>query len=663
MRKQQRPLPTPEQALQIYWGYNEFRPMQREIIDSILAGHDTLALLPTGGGKSLTYQIPALTKPGICIVVTPLIALMKDQVDRLRQQGISAVAIHSGLSRRRIDIELDNCIYGDVKLLYVAPERLTSQLFLERMRRMDVSLLAIDEAHCISQWGYDFRPSYLRIGAIREFIPDCPVIALTASATELVCNDIMKNLRFKEEHILRGSFTRKNLSYAIRQTDDKNGQLLRILSKVDGAAIVYVRTRNGCEEIAKYLNENGCPATFYHGGLPHTERSLRQDEWITGEYRVIVATNAFGMGIDKADVRIVIHYTLCDSLEAYYQESGRAGRDGNRSYAVLLVAPDDVGRVGKSLENEFPSLEMVKTIYDKICRSLNIPYDEGGEIGYNFDTRSFCRDERLYQGTFMSAVKILQMNNYLTLIDEMEQSARLMFIVNRDDLYRVRVLHQDLDHFIRTILRLYDGVFTEFRPIDEKRISDVSGYKLPQVHDMMKQLWRMRLIRYTPSNRTAMIYLTKDRATIGELYISPESYKYRREIYVERLKFMVDYSSNETKCRSQILCNHFGESDAPECGMCDICLERRRQSRANTPADSEREELRKVIVSVVGASDQSGIIPNSKPQQISVKELINSIDYTARQIIDEVDSLVKEGIVEVDIAGYLSLNREEIGQN
>ncbi|MFI3306122.1 MAG: ATP-dependent DNA helicase RecQ [Rikenellaceae bacterium] len=646
MKKVQKPLPTPEQALYSYWGYSEFRPMQREIIDSVLAGNDTLALLPTGGGKSLTYQIPALVSRGVCVVVTPLIALMKDQVDRLRHLGVPAVAIHSGLSRRQIDVALDNCVYGDVKMLYVAPERLTSQLFMERLRRMDVSLFAIDEAHCISQWGYDFRPSYLKIGLVRGMHPNVPMLALTASATELVCKDIMLNLRFTNDRIIRGSFTRKNLSYAIRRTDDKDGQLLRILSKVDGAAIVYVRTRKGCEQIAQYLNSHGCPAIFYHGGLPHTERSLRQDEWIRSEYRVIVATNAFGMGIDKADVRVVVHYTICDSLEAYYQESGRAGRDGARSYAVLLEASNDVARVEKSLESEFPSLQMVKEIYDKICRKLEIAYGEGSDICYNFDMRKFCRDESIYQGTFMSAVKILQMNSYLTLIDEMEQTARIMFIVNRDDLYRVRVIHQNLDHFIRTLLRLYDGVFTEFRAIDERRICEVSGYKLLQVRDMLKQLWRMRLIRYTPTNYSAMIYLPKDRLSVEDIFISPESYKYRKEIYEERLSRMVEYSKNETICRSQILCRHFGEEDAPECGVCDVCIERRRSSVNNDKSEQQSGELRRVILSTIGVENQPSI---------SVRELLSSMPYPSGAILAELDLLSRQGAVEVDAAGYLHL--------
>ncbi len=641
MKRKEMELPSVEEALRRYWGHTEFRPMQREIIDSILSGRDTLALLPTGGGKSLTYQIPALAREGLCLVVTPLIALMKDQVDRLREMNISAVAIHSGLSRRQIDVALDNCIYGSVKLLYIAPERLTSPLFLERARRMNISLLAIDEAHCISQWGYDFRPSYLRIGEVRGLFPSTPILALTASATPIVCNDIMHNLKFRESHILRGSFARKNLSYAVRKTDDKEGLLLRILSRVEGSVIVYMRTRRGCEEISKLLTQEGHTATFYHGGLPHTERSLRQEEWISGEARVIVATNAFGMGIDKADVRVVVHYSISDSLEAYYQEAGRAGRDGRRSYAVLMLSPKDISRVQRSIEGEFPSLQLTKQIYDKICRHLEIPYDEGSELSYNFDTRQFIRQERIYSGTFMSAIKLLQINGYLTLIDEMEYPARMMFIVSRDDLYRVRINHESLDHIIRTLLRLYDGIFTSFRPIDEAQICEVSGYTRLKVRELLKQLWRMRLIRYTPSNVSAMIYLSKDRLRESELYISPESYKYRRELYEERLEHMVRYSNNQDVCRSKQLSTYFGDYEAVDCGVCDICLERRNQTESRVASPRPiREEILDAIRSLQG-------------RQITTKELLGIVAHPPQLIIEEVDRMFAEGVIEMDAAGYL----------
>ena len=441
------------EVLKRYWGFTEFRPVQERIIRSAMAGRDTLALMPTGGGKSLTYQVPGLAQPGLCIVVTPLIALMKDQVDRLRARRIPAVAIHSGLSPRQIDIALDNCVYGDVKFLYVAPERLATEAFRLRVERMKVSLLAVDEAHCISQWGYDFRPSYLRIAELREKLPGVPVLALTASATKLVAEDIMRHLRFAEPHILRSSFARPNLSYSVRRTDDKNGQLLRLVQNVPGSGIVYVRTREGTEQIADMLRRQGVTAAAYHGGMGHAERSLRQEEWVAGRTRVMVATNAFGMGIDKPDVRFVAHYAMCDSLESYYQEAGRAGRDGVRSYALLLTSPDDGGRIIKRFEQEFPPLEKIKDIYEKVCSYLQIGIGDGAEASFLFNIHDFCAREHLYSGTVQSALKLLQQNGYMTLTDAQENPARIMFCVSRDDLYRIRVQRDELDHFIRTLLR------------------------------------------------------------------------------------------------------------------------------------------------------------------------------------------------------------------
>ena len=423
--------------LKRYWGFDTFRPVQEQVILSVLAGRDTLALMPTGGGKSLTYQIPGLASEGVCIVVTPLIALMKDQVDRLRKLGIRALAIHSGLSARQIDIDLDNCVYGDVKFLYVAPERLASEAFRLRVQRMNVSLLAVDEAHCISQWGYDFRPSYLRIAELRERIPGVPVLALTASATPRVADDIMEKLRFAEPHLLRSDFSRPNLSYAVRHTDDKNEQLLRIIRNVGGSGIVYVRTREGAEQVAAFLRDEGISAEYYHGGLGHAERSMRQEAWISGRTPVMVATNAFGMGIDKPDVRYVVHYTMCDSLESYYQEAGRAGRDGRRSYAVLLISSDDAGRIAKRFEADYPPLEKIRSIYEKICSYLQIAIGDGAQSSFLFNLRDFCTREHLYTGLVQNALKILSQNGYMTLLDEAANPARILFCVSRDDLYRL----------------------------------------------------------------------------------------------------------------------------------------------------------------------------------------------------------------------------------
>lgn len=640
-RRSEEKNPTVEEALRKYWGYDEFRPMQREIIDSISAGRDTLALLPTGGGKSLTYQVPALTLPGVCIVVTPLIALMKDQVDRLRQLGIPAIAIHSGLSAAQIDVALDNCIYGDVKILYVAPERLASRLFQLRVNNVEISFIAVDEAHCISQWGYDFRPSYLKIGEFRKEHPTTPILALTASATNLVCSDIMKNLNFKEPHILRGDFSRPNLCYAIRYVEDKTELMLRILRSVKGSAIVYMRTRKGCEQVADLLNKSDEDAVFYHGGLPHTERSIRQDEWISGEYRVMVATNAFGMGIDKPDVRVIIHYAMCDSLEAYYQEAGRAGRDGVRSYAVLMVSPDDVGRIQKRLNKNFPSLENIKIIYDKICSSLEIPYGEGGDSGYNFNFKEFCANERIYSGMITSAMKLLQMNGYMTMEEEMSHPTRIMFTMGRDELYRARITHQEVDSFIRILLRVCNGVFNDFVAIDEVYISTISGYTIPRINEFLKQLWRLRIIKYIPTNYSAMIYLESHRLPITDLYISPESYKYRKELYSERLGNMIQYSENNDICRSRMMEEYFGVIESKDCGVCDICI-------ASRAANKTIDNLREKIIQVVGDPDEP---------PITIKGVAAALNTIDTNIVQEVDTMLDDGVITVDASGYLRRSR------
>ncbi|MFI3259532.1 MAG: ATP-dependent DNA helicase RecQ [Rikenellaceae bacterium] len=637
MNKQRVSAPTPEEVLRRYWGYESFRPMQREVIEQILAGRDVLALLPTGGGKSLIYQVPALVEEGVCIVVTPLIALMKDQVDRLRRQGISALSIHSGLSKRQIEVALDNCTYGDVKLLYVAPERLASSSFQLRLRMMKVSMVAVDEAHCISQWGYDFRPSYLRIAQIREVLEGVPIMALTASATELVCKDIMKNLGFKTPNVYRGDFSRPNLSYVVRFTEDKMGMMRNVLRSVDGSAIVYMRSRGGCENVAKMLSMAGQSAMYYHAGLPHAERSTIQDEWQRGIYRVIVATNAFGMGIDKPDVRVVIHYEPCDSLEGYYQEAGRAGRDGVRSYAVLLIAPDDLWSVRQSIEKEFPSLDLVKQTYDQICSTIGVVYGEGSLRSHKFDVRAFCRANKIYSKTFESVVKLLEMNGYITLIDEFKQPSRVMFLVGRDDLYRVRITRQELDGIILALVRLYDGLFSDFRPIYEPDIAEVSGYTLERVKELLKDLVRLRLIQYIPTNRSSMIYLHKDRLKKRELYISPVTYKYRKQLYQERLGNMIKYFDNRSVCRSRMLSSYFGVDESKECGVCDICLERRRAKQGYKYKDVIT--LRERILVTVGDRSQP---------PIHLKDLVAEIRTPKQIFFEEFNRLTREGLLEMD---------------
>ena len=632
--------------LEKYWGYPAFRPLQEDIIHSVCEGKDTLGLMPTGGGKSITFQVPALVMEGICIVVTPLIALMKDQVDRLRARHIPAVAIHSGLSPRAIDIALDNCVYGDVKFLYVAPERLATEAFRLRVVRMNVSLVAVDEAHCISQWGYDFRPSYLRIAELREKLPGVPVLALTASATKLVAEDIMRHLRFAEPHILRSSFARPNLSYSVRHTDDKNGQLLRLVRNVPGSGIVYVRTREGTEQVADMLRREGITAAAYHGGMGHAERSLRQEEWVSGRTRVMVATNAFGMGIDKPDVRFVAHYSMCDSLESYYQEAGRAGRDGMRSYALLLVSSDDGERIVRRFEQEFPPLEKIKDIYERVCSYLQVGIGDGAQASFLFNIHDFCAREHLYSGTVVSALKLLQQNGYMTLTDAQENPARIMFCVSRDDLYKLRVQRDELDHFIRTLLRLYNGVFTEFRQIDEGEIATWSGYTVQRVKELLKRLWQLRVIRYVPSNRSPILFMDEERLPRADLYIAPETYKRRQELMRERFEHMLAYAANETRCRSAVLEGYFGEGAPAACGVCDICLAHKRagkrqaQGCATPSADGGlREKLRQRLSR--GAADPH--------------ELAAEFPGEAQQIGRALRELLDEGIAGTGRDGKIGL--------
>ncbi len=635
-------------ALKRYWGFDEFRSVQREIIHSVLAGRDTLALMPTGGGKSLTYQLPTLLRDGLCIVVTPLIALMKDQVDQLQARGIKAAAIHSGLSPRQIDIALDNCVYGDVKFLYVAPERLASELFRMRAERMNVSLIAVDEAHCISQWGYDFRPSYLRIAELRERMPDVPVLALTASATELVQRDIMENLHFAEPHTIRSSFARPNLSYSVRHTDDKQGQLLRLVQNVEGSGIVYVRTREATEQVADLLRQEGITATSYHGGLPHAERSIRQEEWIKGEVRAIVATNAFGMGIDKADVRFVVHYTMCDSLESYYQEAGRAGRDGKRAYALLLVASDDKERILKRFDQEFPPLERVKDIYEQICSYLQIAIGDGADVAYAFNIYEFCAREHLYEGMVSCAIKLLQLNGYLTLTDAREHPARILFTVSRDDLYKLRVSHEELDPFIRTLLRLYNGVFNDFKAIDEQEIATWSGYSVERVRALLRRLWQLRVIRYIPSNSSPLLYLHEDRLPRADLYIAPATYQRRRELMQERFEQMLQYTHNQSHCRSEQLERYFGASEGKACGICDLCLAKRRaakQAAATNAEEQEEQTLRRQILEQLSCKAYD---PHSLAKRLSCSP--ERLQQALRRLLDE-------GSVSIGRNGELKIGR------
>lgn len=630
--------------LKRYWGYDSFRPLQLDAIKSIASGQDTLVLMPTGGGKSIIYQVPTLASTGVCIVITPLIALMKDQVDRLRKHRILAEAIHAGRSHREIDRILDNCIYGDVKFLYISPERIDSEMFRMRCARMDVALIAVDEAHCISQWGYDFRPSYLQIARLRDLCPNTPILALTASATPKVAEDIMYQLRFDKPNIKRMSFARSNLSYVVRHTEDKREHLLRIVNNVSGSGIVYVRTREKSETIAQFLQQNGITADFYHGGLGFLSRNLKQEQWINGQNRIMVATNAFGMGIDKADVRFVIHYDICDSLEAYYQEAGRAGRDGKPAYAVLLVSDDDPSRAGQRLRLEFPPLDTIRAVYEKLFNYLQVAIGEGKNRSFSFNIHDFASRMKLYLPTAVNALKILQQNGYLILTDETDNPPRIRFIVQRDDLYRMRVIRRELDHIITVLLRQYSGLFSDFIPIDEQEIAHLSGYQIEHVRELFKQLWQLHIIRYIPGNRSPILMLTEERLPEENVRIAPESYKLREEIAREHVDAIFRYANNQDKCRSLMIQHYFGEQSATPCGRCDLCLERRK-NRTTAPETTNRNQIRTLLLERLKKAD------------LGVKQLAENIPFPIDTILAEVSALIEEDKIIEDLNGKLRINR------
>ncbi len=614
--------------LKKYWGYDSLRGVQAEVIENVLTGCDTLALMPTGGGKSLTYQLPAMMMEGLCVVVTPLIALMKDQVDALRRRGISAVAIHSGQSGNAIEIALDNCTYGDVKFLYVSPERIAGELFQIQLARMKVALIAVDEAHCISQWGYDFRPSYLKIATLRRIHPSVPLLALTASATPRVAEDIINKLDFGSRGVLntpykliRDDFARPNLSFSVRHTDDKRATINRILGNVAGTAIIYVRSRERAERIAAELAEDGFSADFYHAGLNHTARTERQNEWFRGTLRVMVATTAFGMGIDKADVRVVVHYDVPSSLEEYYQEAGRAGRDGKKSYAVLLAGSDEESKHARRLENEFPDLETIRRIYEQIGVYMQVALGEGKYYSREFNPYDFSRRYKVFGATLEGALSILQQNGYLSFEAESENPARLMFCVSRDDLYSLRINRRDLDDIIRTILRLYTGVFSDFRAIDIAEISSYTGYSDERVRELLKVLWDLHVIRYIPSSRAPMLTFLEDRQSASELYISPQTLAQRKERASERLEAMLRYAANETECRSVVLQRYFGQTDAVPCGVCDVCLARRKTAK------EQSEELETQILRLLAV------------RPLSIKELVKQFKLSPEKIVAIVEHL------------------------
>ena len=563
-----------QQILTKYWGYASFRPLQEDIIQSVGNGNDTLGLMPTGGGKSITFQVPALAKEGICIVVTPLIALMRDQVENLKNRKIKAVAIHTGMTKHEIDTALDNCIFGDVKFLYLSPERLGTELFKTRVQKMNVNLIVVDEAHCISQWGYDFRPSYLKIADLRDFFPDVPVLAVTATATPEVVEDIQDKLRFRQKNALRKSFERKNLVYVVRNVEDKLKYLLKILNNVKGCGIVYVRSRKKTKEIAMFLKQNKISADHYHAGLSTETRELKQQEWKTGKNRIMVSTNAFGMGIDKADVRIVVHIDLPDSPEAYFQEAGRAGRDEKRAYAALLFHESDRLKMENRVQKAFPEIPVIKRVYHALGNYFQIPIGGGKGMSFDFNIYDFSTSYQIETLVIYNSLKILEREGYLLLTDDMDNPSRIIFLVNRDDLYKFQVANADMDSFIKLLLRSYTGVFTEYAKIDEQYLASKAGTNAQAVYNMLKKLKNQHIINYIPRKQTPYLVFTEERLDEKSLYISKENYSKRKNTYARRISAIINYVTNSAKCRSRQLLAYFGETDTYRCGLCDVCQKR-----------------------------------------------------------------------------------------
>lgn len=622
--------------LKQYWGYDNFRGIQEDIIRSIGEGRDTLGLMPTGGGKSITFQVPALAQEGLCLVITPLIALMKDQVRNLRERGIKATAIYSGMTREEIVIALENCIFGNYKFLYVSPERLDTEIFQIKLRSMHVSLITVDESHCISQWGYDFRPAYLKIADIRQLLPGVPVIALTATATPEVVSDIQQRLQFRQENVFRMSFERKNLAYAVRHTEDKESELLHILQRVDGSGIVYTRNRKKTKEISLFLNRNHITATFYHAGLNDETKDSRQKAWLKGEFRVMVATNAFGMGIDKPDVRVVIHADVPDSPEAYFQEAGRAGRDGMKAYAVLLFCARDKITLKQRVSDTFPEKSYIRKIYEDINFYYQMAMGDGRGCTFAFNIDEFCRNFKHFPVQTDSALKILTRAGYLEYTDEQDNASRIMFTITKEELYRIREQSEDTEKLLRILLRSYTGLFTDYAYISEDNLSTRSGLSKQQIYETLLSLSRQHILHYIPAKKTPYIIYTRERQETERIYLSKEVYEDRKESYVQRINAMIEYAESENRCRSRMLLHYFGEKNEHNCGQCDVCLQQHQSGLKSGEFEAISQQLQALL----------------KENPLSLQEIKDKMQVPENHLMKVVSYLVSEEIIRQE-NGYL----------
>lgn len=589
---------SPSEVLKEYWGYDGFRPMQEEIITAALEGKDVLAIMPTGGGKSICFQVPGLMRDGITLVVTPLIALMKDQVQNLNDRGVRALAIHAGMSRHEVDLALNNAAYGDYKFLYLSPERLGTQLFRSYIDVLDVSFIVVDEAHCISQWGYDFRPDYLRIGELRERI-DAPVIAVTATATPSVAQDIMERLGFKEKLLLKSGFERPNLSYIVRQVEDKYSQILNVCNGVPGTGIVYARNRRKCEELSAFLRAQGVSASFYHAGLGGQARAERQAAWKSGAIRVMVCTNAFGMGIDKPDVRFVVHYDLPESPEAYFQEAGRAGRDGKRSFAVQLWNSVDVRRAKQIEDVSFPSLEYIEDVYQKLHAFFEIPYDTGMGRQLKFKIEDFCKRFGLQRAPAFYALKYLERTEHLTYSEEVDIPTKVRINVDRKSLYDVELADQGQANVLEALMRSYTGIFSFLQQIDEEYVARRAGQTVPQLRQSLYGLSLAHVISYVPTDHSDVVVLHHDRLRPGNVNLMPSRYAMLRESFHARAEAMLEYVSETSECRSRYLLRYFGQTETTDCGTCDVC----RARRAALPARTLQQMTRRKLIEYIDEKD------------------------------------------------------------